>query len=203
MHHSDADAIAIDFPDEAMSDDHFDQPPVAVGLADGGRIRANLRRLFRYGATSGLALGVSELTLVLVYASGVAGAALASLIANISGTVPSYLLSRYWIWSDSDRAKPGRQVALYWLTSAVSMALTSGAMAAIADASPKGRRAHVIVVGVGFVFVSAFLWIAKYLVYQRVIFKNRASEVAIIHDGRDLDAEMYDSTSVLESTSAS
>jgi putative flippase GtrA len=201
MHQLDAEAAGIDFPEEAVSASPCDQPP--IGFAGQRRIRVNLRRLFRYGATSGLALGVSELTLVVVYASGVAGAALASLIANISGTVPSYLLSRYWIWSDSDRKKPGRQVALYWLTSAVSMALTSGAMALIADASPKGRRTHVIVVGIGFVFVSAFLWIAKYLVYQRVIFRQSTGDVMIAHHGDDLDAERYGSSSILESTSAS
>jgi putative flippase GtrA len=129
-----------------------------------------VRRLIKYSATSAIALGVSELTLVILYATAVNDAAAASIIASITGTVPSYLLSRYWIWADADRTRVGRQVTLYWLTSIVSMVLTSGAMALVADAAPKGRRVHVIIVGIAFVVVSAVLWIGKYVVYHTVIF---------------------------------
>jgi len=165
-------------------------------------MKVNFRRLAKYGATSAIALGVSELALVIVYANGIAGAALASLIANLTGTVPSYLLSRYWIWSDASRVRAGRQVALYWLTSLISMAVTSGAMEIVADLSPKGKRAHVIVVGVGFVFVSAFLWVAKYAVYHTVIFPDadrttRGSDEAPVTVSDPVD----DPVRVLESSS--
>lgn len=142
----------------------------------GTTVRQNLGRLIRYSVTSGLALGVSEITLIALYASHTFDATLSAFLANLAGTVPSYLLSRYWIWSESDRKRVGRQVVLYWLTSLLSMAITSLATGALTAIAPAGHKAHVLVAGVGFVGVSIMLWVTKYVVYQKVIFRDQAAD---------------------------
>ena len=81
--------------------------------------------LARYATTSLVAFGVSEIALLLLYGNSVAGATVCAVIANLAGTVPSYFMSRYWIWKDADRSRAGRQVILYWVTSVVFIALTS------------------------------------------------------------------------------
>ena len=86
--------------------------------------RQDHRRIFRYAATSLIALAVSEVCLVALDAETAMGATLAALLANFAGTAPSYLLSRYWIWSEADRRRPARQVVLYWTTSLVSMGIS-------------------------------------------------------------------------------
>ena len=62
-------------------------------------IQERAPQLFRYGATSLLALTISECTLLILVAMNT-NATIAALAANAAGIVPSYLLSRYWIWPD-------------------------------------------------------------------------------------------------------
>jgi putative flippase GtrA len=139
------------------------------------RRRRTIVQLTRYATTSGVALGISEVTLLVVYANGVGNATLAAVIANLAGTIPSYLMSRYWIWKDATRTRAGRQVVLYWMTAAVSMLVTSVATGAIAGLAPAGHKFHLAVVGIGFPAVQLVLWLAKYVVYQRLIFRSVAS----------------------------
>ena len=134
------------------------------------RGRAQIARLARYAATSGVAFGVSETTLLILYGNDVVNATVAAVIANLAGTVPSYFMSRYWIWKDAARTRVGRQVVLYWATSVVCMALTSLATGAIASLAPAGHRFHLAVVAVGFPAVTLVFWLAKFVLYQRVIF---------------------------------
>jgi putative flippase GtrA len=113
---------------------------------------------------------VSETTLLILYGNDVVNATVAAVIANLAGTVPSYFMSRYWIWRDSPRTRVGRQVVLYWITSLVCMGLTSLATGAIASLAPAGHRFHLAVVAVGFPAVTLVFWLAKFVLYQRVIF---------------------------------
>ena len=128
------------------------------------------RRLLRYGATSVLALGISEAVLLAVYTTGAIDAALAALIGNAAGTVPSYLVSRYWIWSDAPRERTARQVTFYWGISLISMVLSSIGTGAIAHLLPKGTSLHLLFVGGGFFVMSFVLWIAKFALYQGFVF---------------------------------
>jgi putative flippase GtrA len=132
--------------------------------------RASIARLARYGATSVVAFAISEITLLTLYGLNVTGATTAAVLANFAGTVPSYLMSRYWIWSEAPRARVGRQVAMYWATSIVCIAGTSLATGAIAGLAPSGHRFHLAVAGIGFLLVNIVFWFAKFEVYQRIIF---------------------------------
>ncbi len=135
--------------------------------------RALVARLVRYALTSGVALGVSEAVLVALYGTGAMGATTAALTANLVATVPSYLLSRYWIWARAERRGVGRQVVLYWTTSAVSIALLSLATGLVARLAPAGHPFHLLVVAVAFPLLNVVFWVAKFVVYQRVIFLER------------------------------
>lgn len=127
-------------------------------------------RLVRYATTSVVAFGVSEAVLVVLYGHAVVNATVAALIANLVGTVPSYLMSRYWIWHDASRSRVGRQVALYWTTSAVTIVLTSLGTGAVASLAPAGHRYHLLVAVAGFTAVNLAFWVAKFVLYQRVVF---------------------------------
>jgi putative flippase GtrA len=128
--------------------------------------------LARYATTSVVAFGVSEVTLLVLYGRGVASATVCAVIANLAGTVPSYFMSRYWIWRNADRRRAGRQVVLYWTTSVVFIALTSLATGAIARLSPVGHPMHLEVVAIGFPAVTILFWVAKLFVYQKIIFRT-------------------------------
>jgi putative flippase GtrA len=148
-------------------------PPTSNAIGKPGSVpgrRARMARLLRYAATSLVAFGVSEATLLILYGTGVLDATVAALAATLVGTVPSYFMSRYWIWRDAARTRVGRQVVLYWSTSIACIAGTSLATGAIANLVPAGHRFHLAIVGIGFLAVSITFWLAKFVIYQRLIF---------------------------------
>jgi putative flippase GtrA len=138
------------------------------------RLTPHASRLIRYSVTSVVAFGVSECVFLLLYGLDVTNATLSAFLGNLAGTVPSYLMSRYWIWHDASRKRVGRQVVLYWAISFATMAITSVATGVIAWMAPNGKLAHMLVAGVGFFVVSVGLWVAKYLLYNKVIFVDRS-----------------------------
>lgn len=141
-------------------------------------LRAHALKLVRYSATSAVALAVSEATLLLLVAFSVFDATADAFIGNLAGTIPSYVMSRYWIWRDAPRRRVGRQVFQYWSLSFVSMGVTSVATGAIARIAPGDHAMHLLVVGGGFFVVSFALWVAKYVVYERLIFRSPQPEPA-------------------------
>jgi len=134
--------------------------------------RAGIARLARYAATSGVAFAVSEVTLLIFYGLNLTTATVAALIASLAGTVPSYLLSRYWIWRDSARERVLRQVILYWAVSISCIALTSLLTGALASLAPAGHPFHLLVVAIGYPIVMLTFWLIKFVIYQRIIFPN-------------------------------
>jgi putative flippase GtrA len=146
------------------------------------RSRAQVARLVRYTATSVLAFALSEITLLILYGNHLVGATTAALIANVAATVPSYLMSRYWIWKDAKRTQVGRQVVLYWATSAASILLTSLATGAIAHHIPTTRHFHLALVGVAFFFVNVAFWLIKFVVYHKFIFPTDKTVEEVVVD---------------------
>ena len=112
-----------------------------------------------------IAFAVSEITLLFLYGFHVMGATLAAVVANLVATVPSYLMSRYWIWSASPRARVGRQVVMYWTTSLLCITGTK-VVGAVLDRN--GLR-------------PARYWVTK---DQRVIFATDRPQVSTVPAGR-------------------
>lgn len=129
------------------------------------------RRIWRYTITSVVATVVSESVLLVAYGAGALDATAAAVVANLAGTVPSYLMSRYWIWPEADRRRAGRQVVLYWLVSLASLVLSSAVTGASAAYAPAGRLAHLVVVAVSYVGTYGLLWMGKFAVYQLALFR--------------------------------
>ncbi len=187
---SDSAAEAAGSPSRLDADPAIYSPlrdnPIEEGTTSIGtflvRSRAQVARLIRYAATSIMAFVLSEATLLILYGSHAVGATTAALIANIVATVPSYLMSRYWIWKDAKRTQVGRQVVLYWATSAASIVLTSLATGAIAHHIPTGHSFHLAIVGVAFFFVNVVFWLVKFVIYHKFIFPTDHSAEEVIVD---------------------
>ncbi len=138
------------------------------------RLGATWRRWGRYAVTSGVATGVSEGVLLALYGAHVLSASAAAVVASIAATVPSYAMSRFWIWPEADRRRPGRQAAGYWVVGLVSLALSSLLTGVAAADAPSGRTAHLAVVGGAYVGTYGALWVLKFAVYQRFLFRPPA-----------------------------
>lgn len=141
----------------------------------------DLRRLFRYAATSVICLGISEVVVLSLQDSTSLGPISAALVANVAGCLPSYLLSRYWIWPEADRRRVGRQFVLYWAISFASMGLSSVTYGVVAAHVPRERIEHIVFLGSAYLVISLVLWVAKYLGYRSFCFsgaKARRAEAA-------------------------
>lgn len=138
----------------------------------------DLRRLFRYAATSVICLGISEAVVLYLQDATPLGPISAALCANVAGGIPSYFLSRYWIWPDADRRRVGRQLVLYWVISFASMGLSSFTYGVVADHVPRERIVHIVLLGIAYLVISLVLWVAKYLSYRSFAFpKARPADV--------------------------
>ena len=166
------------------------QPPAPEPVADGApvtgaahtargtgpsttvaRLRSTWRRWGRYAVTSVVATGVSEAVLLAVYGAHLLGASAASVVASVAAMIPSYAMSRFWIWPEADRGHPGRQAAGFWVVGVVSLGASSVMTGIAAVLAPSGHTAHVAVVGTAYVATYGALWILKYAVYQRFLFR--------------------------------
>lgn len=121
--------------------------------------------------TSVVGTVVSESTLLIVYGAGWLGATAAAVVANLAGTVPSYAMSRYWIWPEADRSHAARQMVAYWAVSVVSLVISSAAVGVATAHAPEGKLAHLVVAGGSYVGIYAVMWLAKFVIYQRVLFR--------------------------------
>lgn len=129
-----------------------------------------LLRMARYLVTSGLCTVVSEAILVSLIGTKTLGATSSALLANVAGGLVSYLLSRYWIWSEAERTRTVRQLVLYWATSGVSWLCSTLVTREVAHHLPLQGTERLIVIGVAFFATYAVLWLAKFSIYQRFVF---------------------------------
>ena len=137
-----------------------------------GWLRAHRGRVGRYALASVVATGVSEATLLELYGAHLLGASAAAVAASAAGVIPSYLMSRYWIWPEADRHRPGRQAVAFWAVALISLGLCTLLTGVAAANSPSGHLSHLAVVGVAYVGTYGMLWVAKFAVYQRYLFRT-------------------------------
>lgn len=132
------------------------------------------RRWGRYAVTSIVATVVSEAVLLAFYGAHLLTASAAAVVASMAGTVPSYALSRFWIWPEADRRRPGRQAAGFWAVGLVSLGVSSLFTGLAAANAPPGHAAHLAVVGCAYVGTYGVLWMLKFVAYQRALFRPAA-----------------------------
>lgn len=145
------------------------------------RLQAGLwGRLTRYTAGSVVATGISELVFVVAYWLG-AAPAVASVLAFVGGAIPNYLLNRRWAWRNRGGRTTPRQVGGY-----VAVVLGSAGLAALVttltDAwSRHAVHSHAVQVALGgtaYFLTYAVLFLVKFALFDRVVFRHHAPEVA-------------------------
>ncbi len=129
-------------------------------------------RITRYTAGSVVALAVSEVAFAACYWGGT-GTTVASVIAFFAGAVPNWILNRRWAWRRQGPVHFWREVIGYGVTSAISL------VAAVEATGWASRTAHhlthseallVVLVSASYVATYGALFVAKFVVYEMVIF---------------------------------
>jgi putative flippase GtrA len=130
-------------------------------------------------------MGVSVITTLVSVTTltvAVLGFGIAAWLANVTatavGTVPSYRLNRRWTWGKRDPSDLWREVLPFWVLSFAGLVLSTIAVALTATwihgahlGSPVLRTGAILTAHLsGF----GILWIAQFVLLDRVLFVNRA-----------------------------
>lgn len=129
-------------------------------------VRAQLdRKAIRYSMVSVVAVGVSQM--VLIICSGVLHwSAVASNLAAVSiGSIPSYSLNRSWVWGKRGGNHLWREVMPFW-----GFALVGLAFSTLLVHLASGWNDSTVVVSAANLTAFGILWVAKYLFLDSLLF---------------------------------
>jgi putative flippase GtrA len=136
------------------------------------------RQLVRYGAVSMVATSVSMIVLGALVWTRAMPAVWANVAATAVGTVPSFELNRRWVWGKRGRRSLLAEIGPFCFLSFAGLALSTlavGAAARWAAGAGVGDTVRTLVVEGANVAAFGTLWIAQFLLLDRVLFGRRAS----------------------------
>lgn len=154
-------------------------PPAAGGLRrlHEARHRPGVRRFSRYAVGSVVAFGASNLAFLLLYGLGLTSPQVASVLAFAAGIPVNYVLNRRWAWQR--RGRPGLRdellpYAAVVATSVISSALATWAADRWVQTVDLPRAVEVGIVDATFVVVNGSLFLIKYVLLDRLVFRDRS-----------------------------
>jgi putative flippase GtrA len=139
-----------------------------------GRLPDRWLRVWRYTASSVIAAGTSAVVFAVAYALGL-GTVADNVLAFVAGAVPNWLLNRSWAWQRRGRVHVGREVLLYAVISLASLAASSAATewaSRAAGTVTSSSALRVLIVVGAYVATYGVLFVAKYVVYELVVFPD-------------------------------
>jgi putative flippase GtrA len=139
-----------------------------------GRLPARWLRVWRYTASSVIAAATSAVVFAGAYALGV-GTVTDNVLAFVAGAVPNWILNRSWAWQRRGRVHIRREVVLYAVVSLVSLAASSAATEWASRSAPAitgSPGLRVALVAGAYVATYGVLFVAKYAIYELVVFAD-------------------------------
>jgi putative flippase GtrA len=132
-------------------------------------------RFGRYTLGSVVAVVSSEIAFVLCFGSGLLGTTASSAVAFVAGAIPNYVLNRSWAWGRRGRVRVGREVLLYAIVSLASFVASALATGWASHVAPHVTDSHALrttLVAGAYLATYAVLFLAKFVVFQVVIFAD-------------------------------
>lgn len=131
------------------------------------------RRGIRYALVSVVSVAVAQLVLVLCFGVLHWNAVAANVVATGVATVPSYILSRAWVWGKRGRSRVLQEIVPFWVLTMLGLGISTFAAAAgeqwAAELTPERLVQTAIVSGAtltGF----GVVWIGKFAVLHYILF---------------------------------
>lgn len=137
-----------------------------------------VRRFWRYSMGSVITFAVSQVVFLAVYGFGWASPQVATLWSFAAGIPVNYLLNRRWAWQR--RGRPGVRDELLPYAGVIAVSIVASAWGTTAvdqwlRSLSASRLTGVAVVGVTFAAINGGLFVAKYLLLDRLVFRDRPS----------------------------
>lgn len=153
-------------------------------------MQPHVQRFWRYALGSVIASVASQVAFMTVYGLDWGGPTIATVCAFAVGIPINYVLNRRWAWAQ--RGKPGLRdellpYAAVIATSIIASAVATGAVDAWLATMSLPRLADVLLVGATFAAVNGGLFLAKYVLLDRLVFRGRSRQPAGDQPQRDVE----------------
>lgn len=137
--------------------------------------RHNARRFSRYAVGSVVAFGVSNVVFLLAYGMGWASPQLATVLSFAVGIPVNYALNRRWAWQR--RGRPSLRAELVPYAAVIAANVIAAATGTWAvdrwlQSTALPRAVEIAVVGITFVAINGGLFLAKYFLLDRLVFRE-------------------------------
>jgi putative flippase GtrA len=124
-------------------------------------------RLARFSVASAIATGISQVVLLVLYGSTPLDAATASTIAFLAGSVPHFLMVRYWAWPPGKlRSQLTTYLTVTLVGGVASIGLTTAAESLILPFVSTGWQP--LVLTLSYLAASGPVFLAKFAIFDRV-----------------------------------
>jgi len=150
-----------------------------------------IRKLVRYASVSAISTTVSLAILGVLVATGTATPGWANIVATAVGTVPSFELNRRWVWGKTGRRSLRAEIGPFCALSFLGLALSTIAVStasAWAGAAGLGVGARTFVAVAANVTTFGTLWVAQYVILDRVLFRAGSKPPAQPLKSRDAES---------------
>ena len=145
------------------------------------------QKMVRYSLVSVLSVAVSQAVLFATYAPRLWSATVCNIVACVVAGVPSYYLNRTWAWGKSGKSHVWREVVPFWVLAFAGLVLSTAAVALAEDYAKRHLSTHLMVtLMVNSASIAAFgvLWIAKFVIFNKVMFVHHLGDLPEALDGR-------------------
>jgi putative flippase GtrA len=137
------------------------------------------KKLIRYTMVSVISTAVSFSVLFIAFS--ITHLTIESTVfANVVATIPSYFLSRMWVWGKGGRSHLVKEIIPFWTMSALGI-VVSGFGAAVAKhigvAHHLGHREQTVVVLAANLISFGLFWVLKFMLYNRLFHVHPVEEL--------------------------
>lgn len=125
-------------------------------------------KVLKFGAVSAFNVILGQ---VLLYGAQVWGdmpPVVANTFAVCVGTIPAYILSRYWVWEKRGKNHFMREVLPFWILALAGFAASTGAIWIVDNRWEPGP----LVINLTSLAAYGVVWVVKFVVLDRVLFKT-------------------------------
>jgi len=129
--------------------------------------RPIVRKLLKYSMTSVVGVTVGQ-SMIFLFASVLEiGWGWANLYAVTIGTIPTFCMSRWWVWQKTGKSNLYTEVLPFWMMTLLGLLLSTIAVLVLENRYPDNK----LLANVGNLIGFGVLWVAKFFVLDRVLFK--------------------------------
>ena len=150
-----------------MSETTADRPRSRSTLAQALSERPLIHKFWKYCMTSvvGVVMGQS---LIFLFASILDWSwGWSNVTAVAISTLPTYYISRAWVWQKRGKSSLYAEVVPFWVMTFLGLLLSTVAVVALENRYPDSK----ILANVGNVAGFGVLWLAKFFILDRILFK--------------------------------